>query len=192
MYRINQYVTVAPIMKELEQYKKVSPNTLIQKEHIKQHINSFVTHLDMSHMPTDVQKNYVMGMLYRLKETDSIDEATHLIINIESRVKEMKDNILEMREEYFAIINDNTDAVYGVLKEKYTTFERDNYIKALVLYSNIVEELKEFSNRSILKRIRLPLLRLGSGMYGDLKALEHLRRGEPAELPHLTYNRSGR
>lgn len=173
-----------------DQLGTISSKKPIQEKHIERHKDSFVTQLDANHIPTEAQKKDTSELLYRLENTDSIRQATQLMKEVVNNLEEMQKNILCVRESYFKVINDNIDSVYGVLVKGYTRQDRDNYIKALVHYSDVLKELNAFLDESVLKKPQLPSLHHSSGMYGDLKALERLRQGKSAELPNLTYNQN--
>lgn len=176
----------------------------------------YVTELNAHHHPERDQNKHINEMICLVKNTDSIRERNSLVGEIKSSMREMTNDLHILRNKTFIVKKADTvdaDDDLGILAKNHTSNDRDNYIKSLSNYHDIITQLGEgLGNDDMYKRScsrfsieqDLAMQALGydevpgpstslhhsGSLYGDLCALSDLESGEPAEVPDFRYNNS--
>lgn len=154
--------------------------------------NSFVTKIEACHYPDDTQRKTISDLLDRFCCSDSIKEVIAIKKQLSRELNNIEEDIHNMREQIFSIVNRDTDQVYGILKQNFTSNDRDQYVKKLMYHHEVQRAVTEITGSYFEGCFAITVPRLGSHhsnpLWGDMAALQCLINGVSAKVPDLTYN----
>jgi len=107
---------------------------------------AFVTQLTPNQRPSHEQKRVILDILYKIASTDSVNEMAILKGEVKFSLENMKNNLNDIRSRTFVIFNEYTDNVYGKLAYYASVYDRDNYIKGVVNYYEIINEINKVAD----------------------------------------------
>ncbi len=154
-------------------------------------IDATVTRLDDIPLPTEAQLT-------------RIDETVELLRNLrgEEARKPVRDEIIRskealshLRNEIFEVLNEDTDDVFGKLREGRTRADRNDYIQKLQCYELLRTNIEKMQDEHELRANEVNSVfdeHHSTALYGDLKQLRLAKEGKEFTLPDLTYNRGSR
>lgn len=148
--------------------------------------------IEACHYPDDTQRKTISDLLDRFCCSDSIKEVIAIKKQLSRELNNIEEDIHNMREQIFSIVNRDTDQVYGILKQNFTSNDRDQYVKKLMYHHEVQRAVTEITGSYFEGCFAITVPRLGSHhsnpLWGDMAALQCLINGVLAKVPDLTYN----
>lgn len=150
--------------------------------------NAYVCEMNGNHIPNNAQSAFIKMVVEHYEKSESRVSRDEIAV----KIKEYIDDVYKMRCDVFEIVNDNTNQVYGRLKENCTEVDRDKYIQklnALLELNDEIKRVKDYKGFASGKVDDALYLHHSCSVYGDLQSLSSLQKGERSQVPELTYNR---
>ncbi|ETT01789.1 TPA: NleF caspase inhibitor [Providencia alcalifaciens] len=156
-----------------------------------------VSALNANHFPTPSQEELISVLVTAYSTSQNLEERESICC----KLKELRDDLIQQRENIFEFVNEGTDDVFGILQAGKTVYDRDDYIRNLMTFHVIGEKIKQVRGECGLEKCRVDeLLNPHHSMHisGDLKALKILVEGHTNSagcsdasilVPDLSYNK---
>ncbi|WP_050788069.1 NleF caspase inhibitor [Providencia alcalifaciens] len=110
-----------------------------------------VSALNANHFPTPSQEELISVLVTAYSTSQNIEERESICC----KLKELRDELIQQRENIFEFVHEGTDDVFGILREGKTANDRDEYIRKLMTFHAIGEKIKQVREGGDYKNVEL-------------------------------------